>query len=147
MGLSLVQVNKSVEELKCKLQKKADLINGIVPVTQLPSSSEPITSPWTDITLNDGVTANAARYRTKGNLVELELFILRVNAIGVNIFGYIPIAIIPYGLTDGMLVHGYDISTSQPVMMRIDTNGNGALSIITNTNTDALVFTVQWNLL
>ena len=106
-----------------------------------------VAGAWVDLTLVSPATANKARYRIKGDTVELELYILRVNGIGTNQFAYLPTSILPQGFTDGMFVHGYNVSTSQPVMMRIDSAvGDGALTVITNTNTDALVFTVQWKI-
>lgn len=103
-----------------------------------------IAGAWVDFSLVSPATANKARYRVKGDTVELELYILRVNGIGTSQFAYIPTSITPQGLTDGIFVYGYNVSTSQPVMMRIDPNG--ALTVITNTNTDALVFTIQYKL-
>ena len=104
-----------------------------------------VAGAWVDFNIVSPATANKARYRVKGDTVELELYILRVNGIGTtNQFAYIPTSIAPRGQTDGIFVHGYNVSTSQPVMMRI--GQNGALTVITNTNTDALVFTIQYKL-
>lgn len=103
-----------------------------------------VAGAWVDFSLVSPATANKARYRVKGDTVELELDILRVNGIGTSQFAYIPTSIAPQGETYGIFVHGYNVSTSQPVMMRI--GPNGALTIITNTNTDALVFTVQYKI-
>ena len=109
------------------------------------SSSVETPSAWTNINLGAPATANVARYRTKGDVVEVELYILRTNGRGLIHFGNIPASLRPIGFTDGFWVHGFNVLSKAPVAMRIDSaNGNGNLSTIGDTGTDPLVFTFQY---
>lgn len=101
-----------------------------------------VTSAWTNLTLQNGATANKARYRVKGDTVEIELYILRINSSFYSQFLTLPSNIAPTGLNDSFFCTGYNISTSLPVLISI--SANGQMRTITNTNTDGLALTIQY---
>lgn len=126
---------------------KSDLITGTDKTFQFPNNSgtlalQETASNWTNLTLQNGATANSAKYRTKGDMVEIELYILRINSSFHAPFLTLPAGLGPTGLTDSLYCTGYNVTTSLPVLISI--RSDGRMYTITNTNTDALVLTIQY---
>lgn len=111
-------------------------------------------SAWTNLTLEGDATATRARYRTKGDIVELELYGIRANTTGSNGFVLLPPSIQPTTIEDGMFVSGYNVSTSTACIARIEATSaggagdNGRITIVAGAGaTDFLIFTIQYTIL
>jgi hypothetical protein len=72
------------------------------------------------------------------------LYILRINSSFNSQFATLPTSVRPTGLTDVAVYAGYNISTSLPVLISVSPNGQ--LRTITNTNTEALLLTIQYKI-
>ena len=96
------------------------------------------------MTLENGATANRARYRTKGDTVEIELHYLRTIYTGYP-FVTLPASIRPTGLNDVAVYTGYNTSTSLPVLISVSPNGQ-LRTITDNTTNNILIITIQYKI-
>ncbi len=130
------------------------ILSGDLDDTPAAGTTPETVSDWTNIPLNGDATALRSRYRTKGDTVEVELYILRRNTTGTNGILFFPPEIEPTTIEDGFFVAGYNVSTAGVCIGRMeaspsnDANRPGRFTIVAGaSDTDACVFTYQYKIM
>lgn len=106
-----------------------------------------VTTAWTNITLAAGVTiasGGVARYRNKGNTVEVDIRSIQLNGVYAD-FASIPQSLAPTGGVPAVFFHGYNVSNGSSIMVSLKSNGK--LSGISATGAQSLTFNFQWDIL